>query len=130
METDDAITITFAPEGEDLRAVVRGAGTYANTLTYWRSIAAVVHERRPRGLLLVDETTGEPLSAEQWKALVDAMAGAGLEQVRIAHVKPLGLQHIEFCELFAREAGLDARVFTNEMEASLWLRYSERSPFL
>jgi len=25
---------------------------------------------------------------------------------------------------------LDARVFTNEMEASLWLRYAERSPFL
>ena len=130
METDDPITITFAPEGGHLRAVVRGAGTYSNTLACWRTIAAVMRERRPRGLLLVDETTGEPLSAEQWKTLVDAMAGAGLEHVRIAHVKPLGLQHIEFCELFAREAGLDARVFTNEMEASLWLRYAERSPFL
>ena len=45
--------------------------------------------------------------------------------MRVAHVKPIGLQNIEYCEIHAREAGLDARVFTNEMEASLWLRYGE-----
>jgi len=49
--------------------------------------------------------------------------------VRIAHVKPQGLQRVEYCELFAREAGLTARVFTEESVADLWLRHglSERS---
>jgi len=49
--------------------------------------------------------------------------GKGLENVRIAHVKPHGLQQIEYCELHAREVGFVARVFTREIEAELWLRY-------
>jgi len=120
---DQAITIAFSADGSMLRALVRGDGNYANTLDYWRRLATELRERRPPGLLLVDETTGEPMSAEEWQALVRAMSGEGLEQVRIAHVKPFGLQRIEYCELYAREAGYDARVFTNEREASLWLRY-------
>ena len=128
MTENQAITIAFTADGSMLRAVVRGDGSYANTLEYWRRLATELRERRPGGLLLVDETAGEPLSAKQWQALVETMSGQGLESVRIAHVKPFGLQHIEYCELFAREAGLDARVFTNEKEAALWLRYGERSP--
>ena len=108
-----------------LHAEVRGAGTYANTVEYWRIIAEQVRERQPQSLLLVDETTGPPLQAEQWFALVQAMAGSGLETVRIAHVKPHGLQRTEYCEIYAREAGIDARVFISEDEAELWLRYSE-----
>ena len=122
------IDIEFSASGDVLRARVHGAGTYSNTLEYWQRVAAAVRERQPRGLLLVDETTGEPLAADEWKALVEAMLGKGLERVRIAHVKPFGLQRIEYCELYAREAGLDARVFTNETEATFWLRYGEPSP--
>lgn len=121
------ITIAFAVDGKTLRALVRGDGNYANTLGYWRSIAAELCERRPLGLLLVDETSGEPMSGEEWQTLVRAMVGEGLERVRIAHVKPFGLQRIEYCELYSREAGYEARVFTNENEASLWLRYGEHS---
>ena len=128
MTESDAISIAFSPSGASVRAVVRGAGNYANTLTYWRQIATTLRERGANSLLLVDETTGTPLSAGDWKTLVEDMRGEGLEQVRIAHVKPTGLQEIEHCELYAREAGLNARVFTNEMEASLWLRYGEHSP--
>ena len=128
MTESDAISIAFSPSASSLRVVVRGAGNYANTLTYWRRIAAALREGGANSLLLVDETTGTPLSAEDWKRLVEDMRGEGLEQVRIAHVKPTGLQQIEHCELHAREAGLNARVFTNEREASLWLRYGEHSP--
>jgi hypothetical protein len=122
---DNAIVIHSAPHRVGLRVVVRGAGTYANTLAYWQTIAAKLQELGAPGLLVIDETTGEPLSAEDWKALVKAMVGKGLERVRIAHVKPHGLQRIEYCELAAREAGLEARVFTDEAEADLWLRYGE-----
>jgi hypothetical protein len=127
MTESDAITIAFSPSGASLHAVVHGAANYANTLAYWRRIAQALRERGTKSLLLVDETTGAPLSADEWKTLVEDMRGEGLEQVRIAHVKPTGLQQIEHCELHAREAGLNARVFTNVMEASVWLRYGEHS---
>jgi len=117
------ITVAFTGEGSILHVVARGVGDYANTLDCWRRIAMELRERNPRGLLLVDETSGEPMSGEEWQALVRAMSGEGLERVRIAHVKPFGLQRIEYCELHAREAGINARVFTNEREASVWLRY-------
>jgi hypothetical protein len=51
------------------------------------------------------------------------MAGSGLERVRIAHVKPTGLDHLEYCEIYANAAGIDARVFADEGEAERWLRY-------
>jgi hypothetical protein len=56
------------------------------------------------------------------------MRGLGLETVRIAHVKPHGLQLIEHCEIYANEAGFDSRVFTDESQADLWLRYGEPHP--
>ena len=126
MVESDSITLAFETDGDELRAMVDGPGTYANTLRYWQAIAAELRQRKPRTLLLIDTTSGEPLSAEEWQKLVEGMTGAGLEGVRIAHVKPFGLQRIEYCELFAREAGLDARVFTNEAEAMIWLRYGSR----
>jgi len=122
---DDSIVISSAPHRVGLRVVVSGAGTYENTLAYWQTIAAALQELRAPGLLVIDETTGKPLSADDWKSLVEQMLGKGLERVRIAHVKPHGLQSIEYCELAAREAGLEARVFTDEAEADLWLRYGE-----
>jgi len=119
----DSLLIRTAQHAAGLRVEVSGPGSYANTLAYWQTIAKVVREQCPRGVLLIDRTSGPPLSAEEWKALVDAMAGSGLEHVRIAHVKPQGLQRVEYCELFAREAGLIARVFTEESVADLWLRH-------
>lgn len=125
MAQDDSLNVHTSLHRGVLRAEVGGPGTYSNTLTYWNSIVLAIQEHKPIGLLLIDTTVGEALSAQQWKAIVDAMAGKGLEEVRIAHVKPRGLQQIEYCELYAREAGLIARVFTDANEAELWLRYGE-----
>jgi len=123
MDLDDSLVIRTERNRGLLRVEVRGPGTYANTMAYWKTIAAAVREQTPHALLLVDTTTGEALSPQEWKAVVDAMTGSGLESIRIAHVKPHGLQQIEYCELYAREAGFTARVFTDEAEAALWLRY-------
>ena len=68
-------------------------------------------------LLLIDELLGEPLTESEWLSLVRNMANHGLEQMRIAHVKPHGLQRIEYCEIFARDAGFQAHVFENEVAA-------------
>ena len=119
-------SIDFTPRGMGLRAHVRGESTLATTLAYWREIVREVHARRPDSLLLVDELSGAPLEESDWLQLVTGVRGEGLETLRIAHVKPAGLQQVEFCEIFARDAGIEARVFENETLADIWLRYGER----
>jgi hypothetical protein len=111
--------------GGGLRVAVAGPRSLENTIAYWEAILVQVLEERPQWLLVVDDLQGPELSPSDWCALVDAMAGRGLEGVRIAHVKPSGLAQIEYCELCAREAGFDARAFTDLAEAERWLRYGD-----
>lgn len=118
--------LRFSRQGDVLRAEAAGESSLENTIACWQAIVSEVRRERPRGLLLVDELHGTPLGEPQWRQLVEAMRGRGLEGVRIAHVKPQGLQKLEYCELHAREAGLDARVFDQEYPAELWLRYGDR----
>ena len=113
---------------DGLRADVRGLRSLESTIAYWEAILGYVKARQPRWLLVLDQLRGNELSAREWKELVDTMAGRGLESVRIAHVKPNGLDHIEYCEIYAREAGIEARAFSDEGIAERWLRYgSEES---
>lgn len=115
--------IVFSAHPAGLKAWVRGAGSLENTLAYWQAIVARLTERPASALLLVDEMHGDPLPEQDWQQLVETIKGTCLDRLRIAHVKPLGLQSVEYCELFALEAGLRARVFSNEDEAINWLRY-------
>ena len=43
--------------------------------------------------------------------------------MRIAHVRPAGMAQLEYCEICAREAGIDARAFDDLAAAERWLRY-------
>lgn len=113
-----------------LRVRVIGESTLDNTIAYWQAILAEVEREPAAQLLLIDELQGEPLTESDWLSLVRNMANHGLERVRIAHVKPHGLQRIEYCEIFARDAGFDARVFDDEHAAEIWLRYGEAAPRL
>ena len=115
--------IDFQSAGPLLRARVTGTSSFASTIAYWLQVATEVRARKPAALLLIDELQGRALSSDEWQSLVEGMKQQGLETVRIAHVKPLGLQSAEHCEIYAREIGLDARVFDNETNARLWLRY-------
>ena len=123
------LDIRMEPHPAGLRVHVTGANTLANTIAYWTVVLREIRAR-PRSILLVDELAGPPLTPDDWHVLVGAMTGSELQSVRIAHVKPRGLDALEFCELHAKDAGFDARVFVREDEASQWLRYgeSERMP--
>ena len=123
---DDVQIVLRREAGSRLHARVGGRTTLANTLAYWRAIAEAVEAQPARELLLVDELVGPPLSAGEWRALVDEV-GPRLGQLRIAHVKPRGLDTVEYCVLSAIEAGLQAQVFTDPQRASLWLSYGETS---
>ena len=119
------LQVNFSRRSSQLRVHVTGESTLENTVAYWQAIVAEVAREPAASLLLIDELTGRPLMQAEWLSLVQHMAGHGLEDVRIAHVKPHGLQQIEYCEIFARDAGFNARVFDDEHAAGLWLRYGE-----
>ncbi|MET0814402.1 MAG: hypothetical protein ABWX88_04355 [Pseudoxanthomonas sp.] len=121
--TQASFEIVFSTHPFGLKAKVSGQATFENTLAYWRAISAELSRQPANGLLLIDETTGAALSEEHWRRLVEGMKDGPLDKLRIAHVKPRGLERIEYCELFALEAGMHARVFTEENEALLWLRH-------
>lgn len=104
-----------------LRVHVKGEDNFDNTAAYWRAIVRHLRLTHARNLIVFDELEGEGLSESEWLDLVTHLDGMGLEQVRIAHVKPRGHNRVEYCELFARSAGYDARVFACEGEAERWL---------
>ena len=115
-------TVRFRLEGDCLRAWVEGESSFATAVSYWRQILAQVQAHAPSSVLLVDRLRGRSLTGAEWESLVHATRGQGLERVRIAHVKPLGVDDLEYCEIHAREVGLDARVFQDEDVAQFWLR--------
>lgn len=122
----DQPSITMSREARTLRVAVRGVASLDATIAYWRAIVQEAARDRPDYLLLIDELRGPALGEVEWQQLVDMLVGKGLEAVRIAHVKPNGLDAVEYCELSARQRGFEARVFTDERAAALWLRYGER----
>jgi hypothetical protein len=125
------LQVEIRPIPGGLRVRVRGEETYEATLAYWREIARVAHVDRARRVLLVDELRGTPLTEAQWLQLVLSMAEEGISHLRIAHVKPPGMHEVEYCEVFARDAGIDARVFPDEPAANAWLaedRGRDRDP--
>jgi hypothetical protein len=125
-KTMPAYELEITPHGSGVRAEVSGDLNLATTLAYWREIAAQARACGADSLLLVDTLTGPPLQESDWLHVVTSLQGEGLQKLRIAHVKPLGLRQEEFCEIFARDAGIEARVFENETLANVWLRFGER----
>lgn len=121
MQHDLQIDIQRRSEGL-LQVNVRGDTTFANTQQYWNAIADAIALRPAQSLLLVDELLGPGLTAAEWVRLVGDV-GPRLGRLRIAHVKPHGLDTVEHCVLAAIGAGMDARVFEDARLASLWLRY-------
>ncbi|MGH8030467.1 MAG: hypothetical protein ACREO3_11095 [Arenimonas sp.] len=112
-----------------LRVRVTGVnGSLATTVACWMVIAEAVRERRPTHLLIKDEMSGEPPPPAEIEQFIHAMAGQGFEGVRVAYVEADGEQvpQVEMGEIYAREHGFDARVFGNENDAEMWLRYGEK----
>ena len=123
-----AVHVEFSRFGTNgLRVRVTGTRSLESTIGYWNRIVDRVATDHPKCLLVLDELHGTELTPAQWNDLVQSMVGRGLEQVRIAHVKLFGLDHIEYCELYANLAGFDARAFNNLPEAERWLRYGSTS---
>jgi len=120
--------ISFRREHGHLRASVSGyGGSLETTVAYWNAIAEEVRRARPLSLLVVDEMDGGPMPPAQLPEFIDAVAGRGFEGLRIAFVEAHfdQLAQAQVAEILACEKGFNVRVFTNEMEAAVWLRHGE-----
>lgn len=120
--------IRFGLEGRHLRASVSGyGGSVETTIAYWKAIGEEVREVRPLSLLVVDQMEGGPMPTEHLQQFIDAMSGRGFEGLRVAYVEAHveQLAQAEVAEILACEKGFNVRVFSNEMDAAVWLRHGE-----
>lgn len=122
--------LEFAFEAPLLRVrIVGGEDTGLGvSSSYWLRIADEVRERGAGQLLVLDAMQGEVMSPEDLERFFDIISGRGLEQVRLAYVEGRADQvsRVEYAELLARERGYEIRMFGNETDALVWLRYGLR----
>lgn len=120
--------ISFRLEDGHLRASVSGyGGSLETTIAYWKAIGEEVRQVRPVSLLVVDQMEGGPMPPEQLPQFISAMSGRSFAGIRIAFVEAhVGqLSQAETAEILACEKGFNVRVFSNEMDAAVWLRHGE-----
>lgn len=120
--------IRFRLEDRHLRASVSGyGGSLETTIAYWKAIGEEVREVRPVSLLVVDQMEGGRMPLDQLPQFIEAMSSRGFEGMRIAFVEAHidQLSQAEVAEILACEKGFNVRVFSNEMDAAVWLRHGE-----
>ncbi len=95
------------------------------TREYWLRISERVNASGAEQLLVLDALPGEVMSDEDLVRFFDSVGGLGLEHVKVAYVEGRTDQvpRIEYVELLALERGYRIRMFANESDARLWLRY-------
>ena len=99
--------------------------TLERTREYWLRIAERANASGAEQLLVLDALPGEVMSDEDLLRFFDSVGTLGLEHVRIAYVEGRidQVSRIEYVELLALERGYRIRMFGNESEARMWLRY-------
>ncbi|MDQ2972766.1 MAG: hypothetical protein ABIY40_02830 [Rhodanobacteraceae bacterium] len=123
---DALFRIRYEDRGDYLCAEVDGPeDNFDVCVACWKSLATECERRGTRQLLVIDRLQGDPLPPDEMDRLVGILLGTFLKHVRIAFHEPVSahLPLVEHAELSAREAGFTARVFADEHEAVLWLRY-------
>lgn len=113
-----------------LRARVTGGHDTGLSVScaYWLQILQAVRDRGATQVLVLDGMQGEVMGDDDLRRFFDAIAGKGLDQVRLAYVEGRADQipRIEYAELMARERGYDVRIFNNQNDAVVWLRHGMR----
>ncbi len=128
MSSEQSYRLRFDDHGDHLCVELSGPGDSLETsMIYWRQIADECERRGTRALLVLDRFGGEPLAPHEMDQVIHVMRDSYMQHVRVAYCK-LNAAHLpqaEYGELHAREVGYNVRVFGDENEAQLWLRYGE-----
>lgn len=118
--------VGFRLDAGCLRVHVTGAlGSLEEILALFLAVAAELRRTGAAQMLMIDDTRRDVPDAAQFGLLVQAVDGAGFAGVRLAYVSGRGGEAVplEANELLARERGYVLKVFGDEMQALLWLRY-------
>ena len=123
----DGFRMRVDAHGRYLRAHVHdGVDSLAVSIAMWKMLSEQCQLRGTRQLLVIEDlqATVDPGDID---AVVEAMVGFGLADIRIAFVELRGdIQGNEHAEVLALERNISVKVFTNEAEAKRWLLYGER----
>jgi hypothetical protein len=94
---------------------------------YWQEIISIANTRGVRRLLVFDRKKGKPAAPEELKELAALMQPYVQNIDCIAVVEPTSkfLVNLEYGEIYAREYGINVRVFSTQAEAERWLHYGQ-----
>lgn len=95
------------------------------TSEYWITIIRRLRALGASQLLVLDAKESDVMSSEDLERFFAAIAGLGLEQAKIAYVEGRvdQMPRIQEAEIMAMERGYKIRMFGNEADARIWLRY-------
>lgn len=102
--------------------VSEGRDNYANSIDYWRRVAAAVSQSDCRKVLIFEDLVGEVPISEMYR-LATEIPRLGLTGVTVAFVDEHANQRAanEFGELVATNRGATGKVFTDFDTAEKWL---------
>ncbi len=118
--------ICFDDEPGWLRAYVfDGTDSLEVSKAMWRMLAAECQAVGATRMLVLEDLVST-VEVADIEAVVDSVQLTGLGIVKIAFVELRDdIQGSELAEIYCRERGMDARMFSMEDEARRWLLYSE-----
>lgn len=116
--------ICFDDESGYLRAYVfDGIDSLDVSTAMWRMLGAECSTTGATRILVLEDLHSTVEVAEI-SAVVDAIQDAGLGAVKLAFVELRDdIQGSELAEIYCRERGMEARIFSLEDEARRWLLY-------
>ena len=122
--------LEFRFEAPRLSARIVGGRDTGLTVSsaYWLRIAEELCSTGASELLVIDGLQGEVMTDAELERFFVLIDGSGLDRARIAYVEARmdQMPRIEYAELMARERGYTIRMFSNETDASIWLRHGIR----
>lgn len=116
--------ICFDDEPGYLRAFVfDGTDSQEVSIAVWKIIGAECSAEQASRLLVLEDLRST-VDVPDIEAVVDSLADAGLQDVRMAFVELReDIQGSELAEILCSERGMTIRIFSNETEARRWLVY-------
>ncbi|MEO5629761.1 MAG: hypothetical protein ABIQ62_08355 [Thermomonas sp.] len=116
--------ICFDDEPGYLRAYVfDGTDSLEVSLAMWRMLANECDATDSKRLLVVEDLRAT-VDLPGIEEVIDAISSMSVAELRVAFVELReDIQSAEFGEILCLERGIEARVFSHEVEARRWLVY-------
>lgn len=104
-----------------------GVDSLAVSIAMWKMLSEQCRLHAARRLLVIEDLR-DTVELADIDAVIEAMEGFGLADIRIAFVElQADIQGSEHGQVLALERNITVMAFTNEAEARRWLLYGEQA---